>query len=143
MDVTAKLTYAIGHRLLGYQGLCSNLHGHNYDFEITAEGNPNEIGLVIDFKELKAAAKTLLDRFDHAMVLVRTDPAADYIKLVGDRLVLLSVNPSAENLSSLLFNHLQDRQIKVKSVKVRESDGGWATTDRVDRQVNIIGYFGS
>lgn len=138
MNTTASLTYSIGHRLEGHPGLCANFHGHNYTFEVTISGNPNEIGYVIDFKDLKAIMRELLDKLDHAMVLHVSDPLAHGIPT---KLVLLSRNPSAENFASLMFNHVQDRggPFTVTRVRVRETDGGWAEADRVDRNVTIRG----
>jgi 6-pyruvoyltetrahydropterin/6-carboxytetrahydropterin synthase len=140
MNTTARLSYAIGHRLLGHLGLCRHLHGHNFTFEATVSGNPNQIGYVIDFSDLKKDMRALLDRFDHAMVLCEMDPALAYVRGTTDRYIALSVNPSAEHLSSLLFNYLQDRGHTVASVRCQESETGWATTDRVNRTVRITEY---
>jgi 6-pyruvoyltetrahydropterin/6-carboxytetrahydropterin synthase len=140
MNATAKLEYAIGHRLLGHQGLCANLHGHNYTFEVTVAGNPDVIGLVRDFSEIKKDMRSLLDKMDHAMVLVRSDPAGDYFRSSGDKVVFLTLNPSAENLASLLFNHMQKAGYSVTLVRVQESSGGWATTDRVNNDMRLVEY---
>lgn len=135
--VTKEVKYSIGHRLHRYVGLCANLHGHNYTIQATVEGNPDLLGLVIDFKDLKGILHSILEPFDHAMVLHVDDPLAQ--NLPG-RLVLLSVNPTAENLASLIFNRLRDEGVsQVIRVVVRETDTGWAEATKVDRSVRIMG----
>lgn len=137
MDVTVSIERAIGHRLLGHDGLCANLHGHNYMFELTVSGVPDKIGLVVDFADLKKELKDFLEPFNHAMVLTTGDPDFDAIRQTN-KVVLFSVNPSAENFCSLVFNRFVDLGYSVKQVKVRESEDGWAMTDRVDRTVKVL-----
>lgn len=128
----------MGHRLQFHTGLCRNLHGHNYDFEVTVSGTCNKVGYVEDFSILKHKMRLLLDQLDHTMLLELGDPALDYLQGTQDRYMILSVPPSAEHLSSLLYNHMQEHGFSVKEVRVKESDGGWASTDRVNRDVRLV-----
>jgi len=140
VTITTKREVPIGHRLLGHNGRCAYLHGHNYTFEVSVMGIPNEIGLVIDFKDVKKALDELLDDFDHAMILNKEDPSIETLKL--ERLVVLSVNPSAENLASLVFNHLFERlsspTAKIVRVLCRETEDGWAAANKTDPSVFIL-----
>jgi 6-pyruvoyltetrahydropterin/6-carboxytetrahydropterin synthase len=139
MDISIQTEVSIGHRLYGYPGKCSNLHGHNYNFEFVINGNPDvALGLVMDFKDLKATINTVLEPFDHAMVLMEGDPFEDSIRVERSKHLILSVNPSAENLASLMFNLLMNEGLKVCCVRVRETSDSLAQTDRVDRDVRII-----
>src|SRR5882672_5880206 len=97
--VSVEFTLPVGHALLGYQGRCKHLHGHNYSVIVSLRGDPDELGLVKDFGKLKQACKTALDSFDHAFVLNVRDPRADILvrHFPDSRLILLNVNPSAEN----------------------------------------------
>lgn len=135
MIVTSKVEVSIGHRLLGYEGKCAHIHGHNYVFEVSVTGKPNHLGLVIDFKDLKKAVKDILEPFDHALVLHEEDPVADILRM--EKLVLLSVNPTAENFASLVYGKLVDRNIPPHAVVVRETEDGWACATAVDRSVRI------
>lgn len=137
MNVTCSIEMSIGHRLLGYEGKCAFLHGHNYLFEVTVTGKPDSLGLVVDFRDLKRFLKDVLSPFDHAMVLHHEDPACEILS--SDKLVMLSVNPTAENLASFLFNKLIDNGFAPVSTVVRETSDGWATATTVDRQVRIMG----
>jgi 6-pyruvoyltetrahydropterin/6-carboxytetrahydropterin synthase len=135
MNVTTKVEVAIGHRLLGYEGKCGHIHGHNYVFEITVQGNPDGLGMVYDFKDLKKSLREILDPFDHALVLHHEDPAGELLPM--EKLVLLSVNPTAENFASLVYGKLVDRNYAPARVVVKETEDGWAEAIGVDRSVRV------
>jgi 6-pyruvoyltetrahydropterin/6-carboxytetrahydropterin synthase len=135
MIVTSRLEVSIGHRLLGYDGKCSHIHGHNYVFEVSIQGNPNNLGLVVDFVDLKGALKKITEPFDHALVLHRDDPVAEILPM--EKLVLLTVNPTAENFASMIFSALIDRNFSPSRVVVRETEDGWAEAIAVDRSARI------
>ena len=139
MDITVRITQSMGHRLEHHEGLCYNLHGHNYVFEVTLAGNPDPMtGMVRDFSEVKRMLKEFLDPFDHAMVLSSTDPVR--LLIPSDmRLVTLSKSPTAENFASLVYNKLVDLGTSPVQVLVRETESGWAVAGKVDRTVRIIG----
>ena len=135
MNVTTRLEVAIGHRLLGYDGKCSHIHGHNYVFEVSLSGKAGPLGMVIDFKDLKKVLREILEPFDHALVLHEEDPVSDFLQ--SEKSVLLSVNPTAETFASLVFGKLIDRNMPPCRVVVRETEDGWAEATGVDRSVKI------
>lgn len=62
------------HFLSGYNGKCSNIHGHRWRVivnvmkeEFKKEGP--ERGMVFDFKELKDIIKKEVDFFDHSLIV--------------------------------------------------------------------------
>ncbi|MFN2501789.1 MAG: 6-carboxytetrahydropterin synthase, partial [Pyrinomonadaceae bacterium] len=62
-EVMIERNFSSAHQLRGYKGKCENLHGHNYKIEIYAKGEElNNIGLLIDFGDLKAAADEIVMR---------------------------------------------------------------------------------
>lgn len=135
MIVTTRLEVAIGHRLFAYEGKCASIHGHNYIFKVSVNGKPNNLGIVVDFKDLKRDLKEILDPFDHALVLHRLDPISDV--LMTEKLVLLSGNPTAENFASLVFNKLVDKGYSPAEVLVQETEDGWAQAISVDRTIRM------
>ncbi|MGC1951716.1 MAG: 6-carboxytetrahydropterin synthase QueD [Gammaproteobacteria bacterium] len=105
--------FAAAHRLRDYEGACSQLHGHNWKVEIEAEATSlNELGMAIDFKLLKEAARAAVNNLDHR-VLNEVTPF--------DR-----KNPTAENLAAYLYEALRrqvgDSRIRVAAVTVWEND---------------------
>jgi queuosine biosynthesis protein QueD len=65
-EVMIERNFSSAHQLRGYKGKCENLHGHNYKIEIFARGAElNNIGLLIDFGDLKQAADEIVTYLDH------------------------------------------------------------------------------
>lgn len=135
ITITTTREVPIGHRLLGYNGRCAFLHGHNYKFEVSITGQPDDMGFVADFHDVKIVLDKILDPLDHSMILREGDPSLEALSL--ERIVVLSVNPSAENISSLVFNEMA-KKFQVTSVTVRETEDGWARATKVDPSVFIV-----
>jgi queuosine biosynthesis protein QueD len=65
-EVSVDHTFAAGHALRNYKGKCENVHGHNYKVRVTIAGNQlDSTGLLVDFADLRAAIKAVVDRLDH------------------------------------------------------------------------------
>jgi 6-pyruvoyltetrahydropterin/6-carboxytetrahydropterin synthase len=65
-EVMIETEFSSAHALRGYKGKCESLHGHNWKIEIYVRGTKlDEIGLLVDFKELKQATKRVMDYLDH------------------------------------------------------------------------------
>jgi len=112
-EVSVEYSFAAGHALRGYKGKCENVHGHNYKVRVTVGGEKlNPIGLLIDFSDLRAALKGLVEQFDHHF-LNEVEPFTE-------------TNPSAENLACYLGTELQrkigDQGLSVRNVTVWETD---------------------
>ena len=111
--------FSSAHQLRGYQGKCENLHGHNYKVEIYARGSElNNIGLLVDFVELKEAADELVTYLDHKN-LNELEP------FVAEQ------NPSAENLARFMLERLaatiDDARVQIYKVRCFETPTSVAT----------------
>jgi 6-pyruvoyltetrahydropterin/6-carboxytetrahydropterin synthase len=92
-EVSVKTQISAAHRLVGYNGLCASVHGHNWEVEIYVRGSAlNELGLLVDFRDIKEALKTVIGDLDHCDL--NSLPA------------FAIENPSSENLARYLFNTL-------------------------------------
>ncbi len=120
-EVSVEDTFAAGHALRGYRGKCENPHGHNYKVQITLHGDRlDNIGLLFDFKDLKAAMNEVIDRLDH--------------KFINDLEPFTELNPSAENMAKYLYDEASarlrettDGRVRVKRVRIWETDTTTAT----------------
>ncbi|MDB4947902.1 MAG: 6-pyruvoyl tetrahydrobiopterin synthase [Gemmatimonadetes bacterium] len=77
-------------------GLCNspNFHGHNYELDVTVEGEPDpDTGYVVDLGHLRAAAESVIGDLDHRNLNV------DVPWLAG-------VLPSTENLVVAIWARL-------------------------------------
>ena len=127
LQITRRITFCAGHRLLGHEGRCANLHGHNYAAEITVEaedGGVDEIGRVVDFKVLKQTIGAWIDtHWDHAFVLWDKDvQALEALQQVEPhRLYVMDVSPTAENMADHLLRVACPEALKgtgVRAVKI-------------------------
>ncbi|HLH15906.1 MAG TPA: 6-carboxytetrahydropterin synthase QueD [Bryobacteraceae bacterium] len=113
-EVTIEETFAAGHALRNYHGKCENVHGHNYRCQVMVEGTElDDIGLLVDFVELKKTVHAVLDRLDHQWL--NEFPPFD------------KLNPSAENIAKYIYDEvsagLKPRAgVKLGWVKLWETD---------------------
>ena len=105
-QVSRKIDFCYGHRLLNYDGKCRYLHGHNGRAVITLESpDLDDKGMVIDFTDIKKVVSTWIDdNLDHRMILHRDDPAIGVLTDLGEPLYLIDDNPTAENIAKLIYN---------------------------------------
>jgi len=103
--------FAAAHRLVGYEGLCENLHGHNWKVEVTVRSPVlNNMGMVMDFKDIKAAVGEILERLDH--------------KYLNEVPPFDSENPTTEHLARHIATELEPRlpdKARVGCVRIWES----------------------
>ena len=123
---TRKLTFESGHRVLGHENKCASMHGHSYKAFITARGDLDSIGRVVDFSVLKERIGGWIDQYwDHGFILSKDDTAA--IKALreftlsssrGQRLYILPTNPTAENLANYLLVDVAPRLMEGTGVEI-------------------------
>lgn len=110
-ELTVKDHFDAAHSLYGYPGECRNLHGHTWDVEVTVSSLAlDEIGIVYDFKSLKADLAAVLEPFDHV--------------LINDVAPFTDISPTAENLARVICEQLEQRvdsRVSVVEVAVWES----------------------
>ncbi len=112
------LDFAAAHRLHGYDGDCAKLHGHNWKVEVMVRGEQlDDVGMVIDFKEIKRHAKAVVAELDHTYL--------------NDHPAFQNQNPTAENIAAYLFERLAERidtpQRHVSAITVWENDRNCVT----------------
>ena len=118
-EVMIERNFSSAHQLRGYKGKCENLHGHNYKVEIYARGRElDNIGLLVDFAELKNAADEVVNYLDHRNI--NELPPFDE-----------ELNPSAENLARYFLERMQSRvgddRVEVYKVRCFETPTSVAT----------------
>ncbi|MDR1006090.1 MAG: 6-carboxytetrahydropterin synthase [Bacteroidales bacterium] len=103
--VTKEFGFESSHALQGYDGLCSNIHGHSYKLFITIKGTPCEdekspkYGMVMDFADLKAIVRDcILDDFDHALVLQKGSSFARLLCNAETKTLFVPYRPTCENM---------------------------------------------
>ena len=65
-ELRVEVDFSAAHHIEGYPGDCARPHGHNYVVEVYARSTRlDSIGLAMDFRTLKNAAKELIAPWDH------------------------------------------------------------------------------
>jgi 6-pyruvoyltetrahydropterin/6-carboxytetrahydropterin synthase len=116
-EVYVKSHFSAAHALTGYNGDCSRLHGHNWIVEAFVRcSRLDEIGIGIDFRDIKKAVKDVLNGLDHLNLNELPSFAAE--------------NPTSENIAKYLYKQigkkLNSEYIRVSKVKVCETPGAGA-----------------
>ena len=127
--VTREIHFCYGHRLLNYDGKCRNLHGHNGRAVVTLEGpSLDTLGMLVDFSQIKQILqKWIDDTIDHKMLLHRDDPVLAYLQKQNEPIVVLDVNPTAENIAKLIFDSARAANLPVVEVTLWETENSFAT----------------
>lgn len=119
VTVSRKAHFNAAHRLYNNQwtdarnanvfGKCANpnYHGHNYELIVSVRGEIHpETGFVMDMKVLKDLIREEVeDKFDHKNLNEEVE-------------VFKSLNPTAENISVVIFNNLRPKIDKELDLKI-------------------------
>jgi len=120
-EISAFGHFDAAHFLRGYPGKCANIHGHRWKAEITLQGEKlSQMGILIDFMDVKSMLKEVLEIFDH--------------KMINDVPPFDDLNPTAENIARFIFEQMADKLgdqtgsgVRITKVTVWESDTASAT----------------
>lgn len=122
--ITKEISFDAAHHLEMYEGKCKNIHGHTYKLSITISGYLNEIGIVIDFFEVKKMFEELIiDKLDH--------------NYLND--ILPDMNPTVDNMVVWIWEqfekYLQEKGFmeqgcRIEEIKLFETPTSYATLKR-------------
>jgi len=116
--ISKDFTFSAGHAIRGHTGGCENLHGHNYRVRIhLGTSELDDLGMVMDFADLKAMAAEILGPFDHQVI--------NEIPPFDER------NTTAELISEYVFREVErrldsDARVDVTGVEVWANDNSRA-----------------
>lgn len=104
-ELRIQVDFAAAHHLEGYPGDCARPHGHNWKVEVFARSEGlDSIGMAMDFRDLKRAAKELIAPWDHRDLNQLED--------------FKTLNPSAEVIAKLSYERLSEQ---LKSLAVHKT----------------------
>ncbi|UOQ92582.1 6-carboxytetrahydropterin synthase QueD [Halobacillus shinanisalinarum] len=119
--VSKEFTFDAAHHLHRYEGKCKNLHGHTYKVIFGISGFVDEIGLVIDFGDIKNIWKEQIEiHLDH--------------RYLND--TLPHMNTTAENMVVWIYEKMnkalqQERDdLQVEFVQLYETPTSYAEVRR-------------
>lgn len=151
LSITKIFTFEAAHALLGYDGLCANIHGHSYRLEVTVcspaldsvepgryiesdKADPKN-GMLFDFSELKKCVnQSIVDVFDHALILNREGNAeiGEMLKTRYQKVFCVPFQPTSENLLLDFAQRLQavlPEKIRLKRMRLYETATSYTDLD--------------
>jgi 6-pyruvoyltetrahydropterin/6-carboxytetrahydropterin synthase len=122
-------TFSAAHAIRGHTRGCENLHGHNYRVRVhLAAERLDELGMVLDFADVKAMMQEILGPFDH--------------RVINDIPPFDERNTTAELVSLYVYEEVERRlagrrgdagRVGVTRVEVWENDTACAIYQRHER----------
>lgn len=122
--VTKEFTFDAAHHLHCYEGKCKSLHGHTYKLVITMSGFVNDIGIVVDFGDIKRIFnEEIKNKLDHRYL----------------NEVLPNMNTTAENMIVWIWEQLdmklqqegvKEKGTRLESLTLYETPTSYATVTR-------------
>ncbi len=107
-------TFAAAHAIRGHTRGCENMHGHNYRVRVHLKADRlDELGMVLDFADLKEIMQEILGPFDH--------------RVINDIPPFDTRNTTAELFSEYVFQEVASRlatqeRVRIARVDVWEND---------------------
>ena len=123
IQAVRRIQFCAGHRVMGHEGLCACLHGHNYVAFFHAEADDlDSVGRVIDFGVLKEKLGGWVDEnWDHGFVYFQDDAEVAEIfarQVPAHKRFVLPDNPTAENMARYLLEVVGPEQLGGTGVRL-------------------------
>jgi 6-pyruvoyltetrahydropterin/6-carboxytetrahydropterin synthase len=117
--VFKDFTFSAAHSIRGHTRGCENLHGHNYRVRVhVAASELDELGMVVDFADLKAIAQEVLGPFDHRVI--NEIPPFDQVNTTAELLARHVFEEVGRRLGAERFG--AEGRVRVSRVEVWEND---------------------
>ncbi len=123
------------HFLKGYEGKCSNIHGHRWtvELEVASENLETEgqcRGMIVDFSTLKNDLGGLVDYLDHSLIIEKgslKEKIMEVLKEEDFRIIEVDFRPTAENFAQYFYREMADKGYKVTKSTVYETPNNCAS----------------
>ena len=136
--ISTEHSFDSAHFLAGYEGKCSNIHGHRWRVIIEVQAEKLKAagqleGMVDDFSNLKDDVKDLIDRFDHCLILQEGTMREKTLSCLiedGFDIKTVTFRPTAENFSEYFYGCMEEKGYHVKRVSVYETPNNCAIYEK-------------
>lgn len=148
--ITKEYSFEMAHALEGYDGACSQIHGHSYRLFVTIKGEPIEdegspkCGMVMDFGDLKRIVNRLIiDKFDHSLVIRDSEQNKEVVEALRkrfSRIIVVDYQPTCENMLGYFAEMLQDElpsNLNLYSLRMYETATSFAEWYAEDNPISV------
>ena len=130
-----EASFDSAHFLAGYEGKCSNIHGHRWKIilEVKTEELKDDVqhrGMYVDFGELKKDLRELADSMDHALIIEKNtlkETTLEALKSENFHIIALDFRPTAENMARDFHEKIKALGYNMHAVTVYETPTNGAT----------------
>lgn len=133
--LTTNACFDSAHFLSGYEGKCSNIHGHRWKVEIevgsdSLEAQGQNRGMIVDFSKLKEDLANIADALDHCFIYETGTLKSKTIEALEEenfKMIGVSFRPTAENFSKYFFDEMTSKGYRVIKSTVYETPNNCAS----------------
>ncbi len=126
-----EIQFDTAHYLSGYEGKCSNIHGHRYRMVVelaseTLHQSGQQRGMVADFGDVKALLKQITDQYDHKLLIEDNEDGRAVAEKLAQlpnqfAVMLVPYRPTAEEMSRAFYQQIKAAGFPVYSVEIFET----------------------
>ena len=127
-------SFDAAHFLKGYEGKCSNIHGHRWKVIVEVKGEDlkqegPKRGMVVDFSDLKDSLYKICDNMDHSLIIEENSLKPATMEALRDEdfaIIEVPFRPTAENFAKYFFEKIKEDGYVVNRVEVYETPNNFA-----------------
>ena len=126
-----EIQFDTAHYLSGYEGKCSNIHGHRYRLVVELSSDNLQAsgqcrGMVADFSDVKKAMRAIAEQYDHKLLIEDNEDGravAEALSNVPNQfaIVMVPYRPTAEEMSRDIYYQMKNAGYPVYSVELYET----------------------
>lgn len=135
VKIGKEFVWEMSHRLPFHAGPCKNIHGHSYKMRLELEGEPNHNRMLIDFYDIEAIVRPLLDKIDHSFIVDKNDTIMlPFLKENNFKHYEIDNFSTAEDMSYYFMESLKPEfqkynNIRKLRVRIYETSDAWAESE--------------
>ena len=134
-QLTTHACFDSAHFLSGYEGKCSNIHGHRWKLEVTVQNETLEQtgqmrGMIVDFGQLKDDIKKIADEFDHSFIIEEgtlKEKTVEALREEEFRMIFVHFRPTAENFAKYFYDRMTEKGYRILESTVYETPNNRAS----------------
>ena len=126
-----EIQFDTAHYLSGYEGKCSNIHGHRYRLVVelaseTLHQDGQERGMVADFGQVKTLLRQIVEQYDHKLLIEDNGDGQAVARKLAElpnqfAVCLVPYRPTAEEMSRDIYRQIKSAGYPVYSVELFET----------------------
>ena len=126
-----EIQFDTAHYLSGYEGKCSNIHGHRYRLVVelaseTLHQDGQERGMVADFGQVKTLLRQIVEQYDHKLLIEDNGDGQAVARKLAElpnqfAVCLVPYRPTAEEMLRDIYRQIKSAGYPVYSVELFET----------------------